>query len=31
MTVAVKELGDNEIGELELRLVRLRFISENGN
>jgi ATP-dependent DNA helicase RecQ len=31
MTVAVKELGDNEIGELELRFVRLRFISENGN
>jgi ATP-dependent DNA helicase RecQ len=31
MSVAVKELGDNEVGEFELRLVRLRFISENGN
>jgi ATP-dependent DNA helicase RecQ len=31
MAIAVKELGDDEIGELELRLVRLRFISENGN
>lgn len=31
MAVALKELGDDEIGEQELRLVRLRFISENGN
>ncbi len=31
IAVALKELGDDEIGEQELRLVRLRFISENGN
>ena len=31
MAVAVNELGDDEIGETELRLVRLRFISEYAN
>ena len=28
---ALKELEDEEIGELQIRLMRLRFISENGN
>jgi ATP-dependent DNA helicase RecQ len=31
MAEAVKELGDDEIGETELRLLRLKFISEHGN
>jgi ATP-dependent DNA helicase RecQ len=28
---AIDELGDDEIGETELRLMRIRFISEVGN
>ena len=28
---AMKALGDNEIGETEIRLMRLKFISENAN
>jgi ATP-dependent DNA helicase RecQ len=28
---AMKALADDEIGETELRLMRLRFISENAN
>jgi hypothetical protein len=31
MQAAIEELADEEIGEFELRLVRLRFISENAN
>jgi ATP-dependent DNA helicase RecQ len=31
MQAAIDELADEEIGEFELRLVRLRFISENAN
>jgi ATP-dependent DNA helicase RecQ len=31
MQTAMEELADDEIGEYELRLVRLRFISENAN
>ena len=31
MQAAMEELADDEIGEYELRLVRLRFISENAN
>jgi len=31
MQAAMDELADDEIGEHELRLVRLRFISENAN
>lgn len=31
MQVAIEEMADEEIGEFELRLVRLRFISENAN
>jgi ATP-dependent DNA helicase RecQ len=31
MAIALDELGDDEIGETELRLVRLRFISEFAN
>jgi ATP-dependent DNA helicase RecQ len=31
MAVALKELEDDEIGEFECRLVRLKFISEAGN
>jgi ATP-dependent DNA helicase RecQ len=31
MAVAVNELGDDEIGETELRLMRLKFISDHGN
>jgi ATP-dependent DNA helicase RecQ len=31
MQAAIEELADDEIGEFELRLVRLRFISENAN
>lgn len=31
MAIALEELGDDEIGETELRLVRLRFISEFAN
>lgn len=29
--VALKELQDDEIGEFQIRLMRLRFVSENGN
>jgi ATP-dependent DNA helicase RecQ len=31
MAIALEEMGDDEIGETELRLVRLRFISEFAN
>jgi ATP-dependent DNA helicase RecQ len=31
MTEALKELEDDEIGEQQIRLMRLKFISENGN
>ena len=31
MAVAVQEMGDDEIGETELRLMRLKFISQFGN
>jgi len=31
MALAVEELSDDEIGEAELRLMRLKFISDHGN
>ncbi len=31
LTAALKELEDDEVNELQIRLMRLRFISENGN
>ncbi|HOY48075.1 MAG TPA: DNA helicase RecQ [Flavobacteriales bacterium] len=31
MAVAIQEMGDDEIGETELRLMRLKFISQFGN
>ena len=31
INAAIAELGDDEIGETELRLMRIRFISEVGN
>jgi ATP-dependent DNA helicase RecQ len=31
MAIAVQEMGDDEIGETELRLMRLKFISQFGN
>jgi ATP-dependent DNA helicase RecQ len=31
MTEAIKELEDGEIGETEIRLMRIKFISEYGN